>query len=168
MEPAARRTTWDDVREFVGDETEVLDEHEQAWKRFWPAKKDTLYRVTDGHHVAYWTPQPGDVAILPTPPIPEPPDFTIIEFEHHTDLYAAWRNSSPAASGGEDPDGKHWVLYGETVGRSWAEMYAMFGDSLALAVRLLRHPDDLIKQQQWPTEVYARKRALKEAGDGEG
>ena len=92
--------------------------------------------------------------------LPEPPDGTRIEFEHWTDVYAAWRDdeSSRRAGWPHGDGGRVWCVYGETVPKSWVEMVKTFGEeSLALAVRLVPHPDDAAKREQWPTEVYRRK-----------
>lgn len=92
--------------------------------------------------------------------LPELPDGTRIEFEHWCDVEAAWRNdrSSERAGWPTGDGGKVWCVYGETVPITWAEMIDRFGeDSLRLAVRLLVHPDDAGKHEQWPTSVYAQK-----------
>lgn len=76
---------------------------------------------------------------MSTDQIPEPPDGSRIEFEHCTDLYAAWRDDAssreagwPAGDGGEV-----WCLYGEDVPVTWAQMCADFGDSLRNLTRLV-------------------------------
>lgn len=72
--------------------------------------------------------------------VPEPPDWTRIEFTSNTDVYAAWRSdASSVAAGWRGGDGGEvWCLYGESVPRTWAWMIAMFGaDALRDAVRLI-------------------------------
>lgn len=88
--------------------------------------------------------------------LPEPPDGTRIEFESDTDLYAAIRDDDSSRRAGWT-SGEVWLLYGETVPRTWASLVADFGeDALRLAVRLVPVPDDLPLRDRWPTEVYAR------------
>lgn len=88
--------------------------------------------------------------------VPEPPDGSRIEFESHTDVYAAWRDDEDSVRAGYSA--MHgWCVYGETVPRTWGEMIERFGaESLRLAVRLTRHPEDLANADQWPTAIRAR------------
>jgi hypothetical protein len=64
--------------------------------------------------------------------IPEPPDGSRIEFEHHTDVYAAWRDDAASREAGWTcgDGGEVWCLYGDDVPVTWVRMCADFGDSL--------------------------------------
>lgn len=68
-------------------------------------------------------------------PVPEPPDGTRIEFEHYTDLYAAWRDDSDSNEAGWT-NGENWVVYPGSVPRTWAQMWDEFGVALAGAIVL--------------------------------
>jgi hypothetical protein len=92
--------------------------------------------------------------------LPEPPDGTRIEFEHWTDVYAAWRDDTSSAQAGwpTGDGGKVWCMYGRSVPQTWAELCNEYGtEDLALAVRLMPHPDDLAKRERWLTQVWARE-----------
>ncbi len=106
-----------------------------------------------GDDETYWNPLPEDLIWIDPPPIPEPPDGTRIEFEHHTDVYAAWRDDDCSAYAGYPP-GQGWCMFGSTVPRSWTIMWLEFGESLILAVRLVPHPDDVGNYALWPTSQY--------------
>jgi|SRR6185369_2750974 hypothetical protein len=83
----------------------------------------------------------------------EPPDGTRLEFEHHTDVYAAWRDDASSRAAGWSRE-YGWCLYPETVPKTWAQMVEMFGDSLKTAVRLVPHLEDVHYYQQWPGYMH--------------
>lgn len=85
--------------------------------------------------------------------IPEPPDGTRIEFEHHTDVYAAWRDDDSSAQAGYPvgDGGEVWCLHGHTVPCTWSDMLRDFGDSLLTMVRLVPVPEDVPNYKKWPT-----------------
>lgn len=90
--------------------------------------------------------------------LPEPPNGTRIEFEYFTDVYAAWRDDEASRIAGwpVGDGGRTWCLYPSSVPVSWDMLCAEFGDdpnALALAVRLIPHPEDLAKRAMWPTQV---------------
>lgn len=92
--------------------------------------------------------------------IAEYPDGTRIEFEHNTDVYAAWRDDTSSRHAGypTGDGGRTWVLYPGCVPITFATLCEDFGeDVIALAVRLTPHPDDVHKRRLWPTQVWARK-----------
>lgn len=70
--------------------------------------------------------------------IPEPPDGARIEWEHWTDVYAAWRDDASSAEAGWTPGdgGQVWCVYPDSVPRTWISMIHEFGDSLRNARRL--------------------------------
>lgn len=141
----------------VGRELNVYDANGTAWRRnaFGSAWREALFRSgPDG--IETWTPE-DDEPVWIDPPLPEPPDGTRIEFEHHTDVYAAWRDDDSSARAGYPvgDGGEVWCLHGQTVPRSWAVMWLEFGDSLRTAVRLVPHPDDVGNYDRWPTSVMA-------------
>jgi hypothetical protein len=92
--------------------------------------------------------------------LPEPPDGTRIEFEHATDVYAAWRDDASSKEAGwtYGDGGEVWCLYGGSVPWTWAELCRGFPGSLETAVRLVPVAEDLPNREQWPTAVYARRR----------
>lgn len=98
--------------------------------------------------------------------LPEPPDGTRIEFEYYTDVYAAWRDddSSRRAGWSHGDGGKVWVVYPGSVPKTWAELGQEFGwDVLALAVRLVPHPDDVANYEKWPTHTVQMREAAARA-----
>lgn len=103
-----------------------------------------------GHDGATWTSQPAA--------LPEPPDGTRLEFEHWTDVMAVWRDDASSAEAGwpAGDGGRVWCMYGRTVPHTWAWVVNTWGEGvMALAVRLVPHPDDLAKRAQWPTQLRA-------------
>lgn len=96
------------------------------------------------------------MTVASTTVIPEPPDNTRIEFEHHTDVYAFWRDdeSSRLAGYPVGDGGVVWCEYGSSVPVTWASMVADFGESLLLAIRLVPVPEDEPNRRRWPTTVY--------------
>lgn len=91
--------------------------------------------------------------------LPEPPDGTRIEFEHCADVEAAHRHddSSRRAGWPFGDGGATWLMYGHSVPWQWARMIAEYGpEPLRLAIRLLTHPDDAGKREQWPTQIWYR------------
>lgn len=169
MEPTARRTTWRDIEPHVDFDDPVLDAAGLVWRKRRGSRSFDTLLAAEGDSTRTWIPRDDEPAFLPAAPLPEPPDGTRMEFEHGTDLYAAARDDASSARAGytAGDGGDVWCLYGETVPMPWAAMYLRFGEPLALAVRLVPHPDDLAKREQWPTEVWAREQAAKEAGDGQ-
>ena len=128
-----------------------------AWLRSeGSAGRDSLYISSLGERTT-WTPQDDDPVWIDPPGVPEPPDLTRIEFEHHTDMYAAWRDDASSAQAGwtAGDGGEVWCLFGSSVPRSWAVMWLEFGDSLRTAVRLVPHPDDAASYAKWPTALMA-------------
>ena len=91
--------------------------------------------------------------------LPEPPDGTRLEFEHHTDRYAVWRDdeSSRRAGWPAGDGGDVWCFYGGSVPISWCTLQVAFGDSLKTAVRLMPYREDVHKYDQWPTNVRAQR-----------
>lgn len=68
--------------------------------------------------------------------IPEPPDGSRIEFEHHTDIYGAWSDSAPSVEAGWSPT-QRWCVYPGAVPHDWACMQRQFGESLRTARRMV-------------------------------
>ncbi len=71
--------------------------------------------------------------------MPEPPDGTRLEFEYHSDLYAAYRHDESSREAGwtAGDGGKVWGIYPGSVPVTWAEMCGMFGSVLESATRLV-------------------------------
>lgn len=70
--------------------------------------------------------------------MPEPPDGARIEWEHWTDMYAAWRDDASSAEAGWTPGGggEVWCVYPGSVPCTWTSLVDEFGDSLRNARRL--------------------------------
>lgn len=152
--------TWSDIRHHLDHDTLVRDAAGRVWKRtpgagLW---RRALCR-RDDQELVWWTPEDDDRIILDPPGVPEPPDGTRLEFEHQTDVYAAWRDDESSARAGwtAGDGGDVWCLYGQTVPVKWAVMWLEFGDSLRTAVRLVPHADDTGNYAKWPTAQYAVK-----------
>ena len=100
------------------------------------------------------------LAVCDVPLPPEPPDGSRIEFEHCTDVFAAWRDDQGSALTGwtSGDGGEVWCEYGRVVPVMWSKLGEDFGPCvLALAVRLVPVAEDLPKRELWPTQVYARQ-----------
>lgn len=146
-------TTWSDISEYVREAgVAVTDGAGVEWRS--TDGHRSLFRRVDGE-IVLWSPDDDDVALLSRSPIPEPPDGTRFEFEHWTDVYAAWRcdDSSTRAGWVAGDGGFVWCLYGETVPKTWDMMWAAFGDSLRFAVRLAPVAEDEALRAQWPTAL---------------
>jgi hypothetical protein len=157
--------TWSTIRHYLNTETDVYDADGTTWRRTNGTQSSTLYRWTgdprDNGGMESWRLRGDTVVYLDPPPLAEPPDGTRIEFEHHTDVYAAWRDDASSAQAGYavGDGGEVWCLFGSTVPRSWAIMWLEFGDSLRTAVRLIPHADDAGNYAKWPTAVWAAEKA---------
>jgi hypothetical protein len=150
--------TWREIRYHHHDGTAltVYDQAGVAWERVlrWTPAQPALWHQ-DGDYQRFWTPADDDPVLVDLPPIAEPPDGTRIEFEHCTDVYAAWRDDASSAQAGYEvgDGGEVWCLFGTTVPRTWTIMWLEFGASLATAVRLVPHPDDVGNYGKWPTAM---------------
>lgn len=124
------------------------------------AWRNSLIRQ-NGNDSDTWTPDDDETVWIDSPAVPEPPDGTRIEFEHNTDVYAAWRDDESSGSAGwaTGDGGVTWCLYGQSVPVSWAVMWLMFGDSLRTLVRLVPVADDVPNYDQWPTAQVGRAQA---------
>jgi hypothetical protein len=146
-------TTWSDIRGYVREAGVVIRDGAGAE---WSSTDGTLslFRWVDGE-LLLWDPADDEPAFLPRAPLPEPPDGTRIEFEHYTDVYAAWRDDTSSIQCGwpAGDGGWVWCLYGETVPKTWDQMWAAFGESLATAVRLVPVAGDEHLRAQWPTAL---------------
>jgi hypothetical protein len=156
------RLAWSEVQYHLDDDTVIHDAHGVPWRRN-PAGSswhNALVRADDGSG-DIWSPDDQEMVYLDPPGVPEPPDGTRIEFEHHTDVYAAWRDDASSAQAGYTvgDGGEVWCLYGSSVPRSWPVMWLEFGESLRTAVRLVPHPDDVPNYREWGTAVMAREGA---------
>jgi hypothetical protein len=148
---------WADVRHHIGPGLNIYDDYGNTWRYLPGGGTAMLYRLGDILPADGWRPIANDSVWIDPPAVPEPPDGTRIEFEHHTDVYAARRDDDSSARAGYQvgDGGEVWCLFGNTVPRSWAVMWLEFGESLRTAVRLLPHPDDVGNYRQWPTAVMA-------------
>ncbi len=158
-----RPWTMGDLRDWVGEREHIPDDYPVAahlppFPRRWARGASVYTNDLLGLHVDdpedfEWAAQPGggESAMLP-----EPPDGTRLEFEHHTDVYAAWRSDAESRRAGwpVGDGGRVWCIYGHSVPRTWHWMLAEFGDSLKTAVRLQPHPEDVHMYEQWPTQVW--------------
>lgn len=85
----------------------------------------------DGCQHSPAAPSPG------TPEADDPhPDKTRIEFEHGTDLYAAWKDIESSLEAGWKVS-ESWCLHGQSVPHTWRWMRKQFGDSLDRATVLV-------------------------------
>jgi hypothetical protein len=147
--------TWRQVWQHAGRDITVYDEDGNPWT--WDHHGDPWRNAMSDQVGECWTPDDKDPVWIDLLPLPEPPDGTRIEFEHHTDVYAAWRDDDSSVRAGYNSD-EGWCLFGSTVPRSWAVMWLEFGNSLATAVRLVPHPDDVDNYHRWPTAALAAER----------
>lgn len=151
-------TTWADIRDYVREAgMAITDDLGAVW--FSTDGTRSLCRWVDGELVL-WGPDDDEVAFLPKAPLPEPPDGTRIEFEHWTDVYAAWRDDASSVETGWT-GGEVWCLYGKSVPKTWDQMWALFGESLRTAVRLVPVVEDEHLREQWPTTINARMTATR-------
>jgi hypothetical protein len=157
---------WSDIwhHHDPADPLIIYDAAGTAWCRKPGGGRDALIRQNT-NDTDTWTPNDDDPVWIDAPPIPEPLDGTRIEFEHHTDVYAAWRDDASSAQAGYavGDGGEVWCLFGSTVPCSWPIMWLEFGESLRTAVRLVPHPDDSGNYAKWPTAVWAAEK-VKVAG----
>lgn len=150
------KLTWSDVRSVLDWGVNVYDINGIAYCRSAKTGPNTLLRA-DGTGTLFWHLKADTPVWVDPPPLPEPPDGTRIEFEHATDVYAAWRDDASSGQAGYPvgDGGEVWCLYGSTVPRTWMVMWLEFGDSLATAVRLIPVPEDVPNYAKWPTAQIA-------------
>lgn len=156
------RLAWSNVRHYLDILTDVYDADGTAWRRTNGTHHETLYRWVgerpEERGQLSWYLHDDTPVWLDPPPIPEWPDGTRIEFEHQTDVYAAWRDDESSVRAGwtAGDGGDVWCLFGNSVPRSWAVMWLEFGESLRTAVRLVPHPEDADNYGRWPTATAGR------------
>ena len=136
----------------------IYDREGTAWRRSISDHAGGRSHARVGTVDTWWTPEDDDPVWIDPPAVPEPPDLTRIEFEYGTDVYAAWRDDASSAAAGwtAGNGGEVWCMFGSACPRSWAIMWLEFGDSLATAVRLVPHPDDVGNYAKWPTAMMAK------------
>ncbi len=100
------------------------------------------------------------VPVEPTLTLPEPPDGTRLEFEWCTDVYAVWRCDASSREAGwtAGDGGEVWMLYPDSVPRTWASLLENFGDALATATVLVRDPSPELLEEI----SHARRRTVEE------
>lgn len=154
--------TWSDVWHHLDPDMGLLiyDADGTAWLRsHGSAWRDGLYMSCEGERTT-WTPDDGDPVWIDPPAVPEPPDGSRIEFEHNTDVYAAWRDDACSVKAGWRAD-EGWCLFGSSVPRSWAIMWLEFGESLRTLVRLTPIAEDVPNYRLWPTALHEAHEAVK-------
>lgn len=74
---------------------------------------------------------------------PEPPDGTIIEFDHATDLYAVYRDDKSSREAGwtVGDGGEVWCLYGDSVPMTWVALHQEFPGMKILRELIYRKDD---------------------------
>ncbi len=150
--------TWSDAwhHHDPHDDLNIYDRAGVAWKRDQggSAWRKALTRWMPNGGRQQWTPEDDEPVWIDAPPIPEPPDGARIEFEHNTDVYAAWRDDASSVKAGWAAD-HGWCLFGSSVPRTWAIMWLEFGESLRTMVRLTPNPEDVANYAKWPTALMA-------------